>query len=101
MRGVVDADVIVLISVQLLYWCCDIVSASGGALDPNTHIQTGASSSSHSKTPTFTASLADGLAQVVLHEPSKFLLLTTRYASFLYFFFRSNANAKNHSFLSA
>lgn len=67
MRGAVDADVIVLISVQLLYWCCDIVSGSGGALDPNTHIQTGVSSS---KTPAFTASLSDGLAQVVVHEPS-------------------------------
>ncbi|KAI4499603.1 hypothetical protein M0802_005173 [Mischocyttarus mexicanus] len=70
MRGVVDADVIVLISVQLLYWWCDIVSASGGALDSSTHIQTGASSSSHSKTPTFTTSLTDGLAQLVLHESS-------------------------------
>lgn len=67
MRTFVDA--FLLLGIHLVYWSLDTVTAIGGALDSSLTFQTGASSTSHSKT--FSASLSDGLAQAVAHESSK------------------------------
>ncbi|XP_012273610.1 stromal interaction molecule homolog isoform X2 [Orussus abietinus] len=65
MRAPVNADVTLLIGLQLLSWCCRGILASGGALDV-TGFQSG--SSGASKIPAFSSSLTDGLAQAVAHE---------------------------------
>lgn len=68
MRAVVYADVIVLFGLLLLCWCCDKVSATGGALDSNTNFQSGALSTPPSKIPAYSSSFTDGLAQAVAQE---------------------------------
>ncbi|XP_012142457.1 stromal interaction molecule isoform X2 [Megachile rotundata] len=68
MRASVITDVIVLFGLHFLYWCCNTVDASGGALDSSPNFQSGSSGSSHSKVTAFSATLTDGLAQAVAHE---------------------------------
>ncbi|XP_034190985.1 stromal interaction molecule isoform X3 [Osmia lignaria lignaria] len=68
MRASVITDVIVLFGLHFLYWCCNTVDASGGALDSSPNYQSGSSGSSHSKVSAFSATLTDGLAQAVAHE---------------------------------
>ncbi|XP_043249286.1 stromal interaction molecule homolog [Colletes gigas] len=68
MRASVISDVIVLFGLHFLYWCCNTVDASGGALDASPNFQSSSSGSSHSKVSAFSATLTDGLAQAVAHE---------------------------------
>ncbi|XP_076754774.1 stromal interaction molecule isoform X3 [Xylocopa sonorina] len=68
MRASVITDAIVLFGLQFLFWCCNAVDASGGALDGSPNYQSGSSGSSHSKVTAFSATLTDGLAQAVAHE---------------------------------
>ncbi|OAD53844.1 Stromal interaction molecule like protein [Eufriesea mexicana] len=68
MRASVITNVIVLFGLHFLYWCCNTVDASGGALDASPNFQSGSTGSSHSKVTAFSATLTDGLAQAVAHE---------------------------------
>ncbi|CAK9815646.1 Stromal interaction molecule homolog [Anthophora quadrimaculata] len=68
MRVSVITDATVLFGLHFLYWCCNTVNASGGALDSSPNFQSGSSGSSHSKVTAFSATLTDGLAQAVAHE---------------------------------
>ncbi|XP_003696263.1 stromal interaction molecule homolog isoform X1 [Apis florea] len=68
MRSSVITNVIVLFGLHFLYWCCNTVDASGGALDASPNFQSGSTGSSHSKVTAFSATLTDGLAQAVAHE---------------------------------
>lgn len=72
MRSSVITNVIVLFGLHFLYWCCNTVDASGGALDASPNFQSGSTGSSHSKVTAFSATLTDGLAQAVAHEAGKF-----------------------------
>lgn len=78
MRASVIADAILLFGLHFLYWCCNTIDASGGALDSSPNFQSGSSGSSHSKVSAFSATLTDGLAQAVAHEAGK--LLSDTYA---------------------
>ncbi|XP_054001160.1 stromal interaction molecule homolog isoform X2 [Hylaeus anthracinus] len=68
MRASVINDAILLFGLHFLYWCCNTVDASGGALDASPNFQPSSSGSSHSKVSAFTATLTDGLAQAVAHD---------------------------------
>ncbi|XP_031826830.2 stromal interaction molecule isoform X2 [Nomia melanderi] len=68
MRASVISNVIVLFGLHILYWCCNAVDASGGALDASPNFQPSSSGSSHSKLSAFSATLTDGLAQAVAQE---------------------------------